>query len=128
MAVSDPGKLIASPLATVATHELMKFLQDYTEREAVELLVVGLPRQMDHTESGSLKQIRFFVQAFKKRFPKIPVEWVDERFTSKMARDALVQGGMKKSERREKGHLDKVSAALILQSYLEGQTISGKRR
>lgn len=128
VAVSDPGQRIASPLKTVPTHELMKFLQDYFEREPVELLVVGYPRQMDHTESESVKQIRFFVQAFKKRFAGIPVEWVDERFTSKLAMDAMVAGGMKKSERRTRGTLDKVSAAIILQTYLEKKTISGNRR
>ncbi len=128
IAVTDPGKVIASPLETVATHELMNFLRDYIEKEAVDLLVVGLPRQMDQSDSDSLKQIHFFVQAFKKRFKEIPVEWVDERFTSKMAMDALIRGGMKKSQRKVKGNLDKVSAAIILQSYLEGKTISGNRR
>lgn len=126
--MTDPGQMIASPLDTVSTHELMNFLQDYFEKEAVDLLVVGLPRQMDHSDSESLKQIRFFVQAFKKRFAKIPVEWMDERFSSKMAMDALVAGGMKKKDRKLKGNLDKVSAAIILQSYLEKKTISGGRR
>jgi putative Holliday junction resolvase len=128
VAVSDLGQRIASPLKTVSTHELMNFLQDYFERETVDLLVVGYPREMDHTESESVKQIRFFVQAFKKRFVGIPVEWVDERFTSKLAMDAMVAGGMKKSERRAKGNLDKVSAAIILQTYLEKKTIQGLRR
>lgn len=128
VAVTDPGQMIASPLDTVSTHELMNFLQDYFEKEVVDLLVVGLPRQMDHSDSESLKQIRFFVQAFKKRFAKIPVEWMDERFSSKMAMDALIAGGMKKKDRKVKGNLDKVSAAIILQSYLEKKTISGGRR
>ncbi len=128
VAVTDPGQMIASPLETVLTHELMHFLQSYFEKEGVDLLVVGYPRQMDHTDSESLKQIRYFVQAFKKRFGEIPVEWMDERFTSKMAMDALVAGGMKKSDRREKGNIDKVSAAIILQTYLEKNTISGSRR
>jgi len=119
IAVTDPGQMIASPLETVSSHELMNFLQVYFKKEAVDLLVVGLPRQMDHSDSESLKQIRYFVQAFKKRFTKIPVEWEDERFSSK---------GMKKQERKVKGNLDKVSAAIILQSYLERKTISGDRR
>jgi putative Holliday junction resolvase len=127
VAVTDPGQMIASPLETVPTHELMHFLHSYFENEGVDLLVVGYPRQMDHTDSESLKQIRYFVQAFKKRFGKIPVEWVDERFTSKMAMDAMVAGGMKKSDRRDKGNIDKVSAAIILQTYLEKKTISGNR-
>ena len=119
LAVTDPGQMIASPMETVPTHELMSYLQAYFEKEKVDLLVVGHPRQMDHSESEAMKQIRFFVGAFKKRFTEVPVEWMDERFTSKMAMDALIAGGMKKSDRRVKGNIDKVSAALILQSFLE---------
>ena len=119
VAVTDPGQMIASPVETVPSHELMNYLQTYFAREQVELLVVGHPRQMDYSESESMKQIRFFVDAFKKRFTEIPVEWMDERFTSKMALDAMIAGGMKKSDRRVKGQVDKVSAALILQSFLE---------
>jgi len=119
LAVTDPGQLIASPLETVHSHELMNFLKTYFEREEVELLVVGHPRQMDHSESESMKQIRFFVAAFKKRFKKIPVEWMDERFTSRLAMDAMIAGGMKKSDRKVKGNVDKVSAAIILQSFME---------
>jgi len=119
LAVTDPGQMIASPMETVPTHELMNYLQAYFEKERVELLVVGLPRKMDHSESESMKQIRFFVEAFKKRFKDIPVEWMDERFTSRLAMDAMIRGGMKKSDRRLKGQVDRVSAALILQSFLE---------
>jgi len=119
LAVTDPGQMIASPLETVPTHELMHYLQAYFEREQVDLVVVGHPRQMDHSESESMKQIRFFVGAFKKRFREIPVEWEDERFTSKMAMDALISGGAKKSDRRVRGNVDRISAALILQSFLE---------
>jgi putative Holliday junction resolvase len=113
--------MIASPLETVASHELMHYLEAYVAREAVETIVVGLPRKMDNSESESMKQIRFFVAAFKKRFPSLQVAWMDERFTSSLAKQALVEGGMKKSARRVKEHVDKVSAALILQSYLEAQ-------
>ena len=119
VAITDPGQMIASPMETVPTHELMHYLQAYFEKEQVALLVVGHPRQMDHSESESMKEIRFFVAAFKKRFREIPVEWMDERFTSKMAMDAMIAGGMKKSDRRVKGNVDRVSAALILQSFLE---------
>jgi putative Holliday junction resolvase len=119
LAVTDPGQMIASPLETVLSHELMNYLKTYFEKEEVELLVVGHPRQMDHSESESMKQIRFFVGAFKKRFKKIPVEWMDERFTSRLAMDAMIAGGMKKSDRQVKGNVDRVSAAIILQSFLE---------
>ena len=119
LAVTDPGQMIASPLETVLTHELMKYLQEYFEKEDVETMVVGHPVKLDGTDSESLKPLRFFVQAFKKRFPVIRVEWMDERFTSKMAMDAMIEGGMKKVDRRKKGNLDKISAAIILQSWME---------
>jgi putative Holliday junction resolvase len=119
IAVTDPGQMIASPLHTVATHELMRYLENYLREEPVEVMVVGYPRKLDNTDSEGVKQIRFFVQAFKKRFQGIPVEWMDERFTSRMASEALRAGGMNKQQRRVKGNVDKVSAALILQSFLE---------
>lgn len=119
VAVTDPEQLIATPLETVPSHELMNYLQNYFGQEQVDLLVVGFPRKMDYSESESMKQIRFFVGAFRKRFKEIPVEYMDERFTSSLAKDALWSGGMKKSERRKKGQVDRVSAALILQSFLE---------
>ena len=119
VAVTDPGKMIASPLETVATHELMHFLEAYFAKEEVEAFVVGHPVKLDQTDSESMRPLRFFVQAFRKRFPEVRVSWMDERFTSKMAMDALVAGGMKKSDRRVKGNVDKVSAALILQTWME---------
>ena len=119
VAVTDPGQIIASPMETVPTHELMLFLESYFKSEVVDTMVVGYPRKMDNTESESMKQIRFFVEAFKRRFKGIRVEWMDERFSSKLAMDAMVTGGMKKSDRRVKGNIDKVSAAIILQSFLE---------
>ena len=121
VAVTDPGQMIASPKETVPTHELMNYLQAYFNQEQVDMLLVGHPRQMDYSESESMKQIRFFVEAFKKRFKEIQVKWIDERFTSRMARDAMIAGGMRKSKRKEKGTVDKVSAAIILQTYLEGR-------
>jgi len=119
VAVTDPEQMIAAPLETVPTHELMNFLQAYFEQEQVDLLVVGHPRKMDYSESDSMKQIRFFVGAFKKRFKEIPVEYMDERFTSSLAKEAMLRSGMKKTQRQEKGIVDRVSAALILQSFLE---------
>jgi putative Holliday junction resolvase len=118
LAVTDPGQMIASPMETVSSHELMNYLQTYFEKEQVDLVVMGQALQMDHSPSESMKQIRFFVGAFKKRFPEIPVEWMDERFTSKLAMDAMVTGGMKRGDRKVKGNVDRVSAALILQSFL----------
>jgi putative Holliday junction resolvase len=119
LAVTDPGQMIASPLETVLTHELMVYLQKYFEKEEVETMVVGHPVKQDGTDSESMKPLRFFVQAFKKRFPEIRVEWMDERFTSKLAMEAMIEGGMKKADRRKKGNLDKISASIILQSWME---------
>ena len=119
VAVTDPEQMIATPLETVLTHELMLFLDSYFKSEKVDILVVGHPKKMDNSESESMKQIRFFVNAFQKRFIEIKVEWMDERFTSKLAMEALISGGMKKSDRQKKGNVDRVSAAIILQSFLQ---------
>jgi len=121
IAVTDPLKIIANALDTVPTHELMNYLSGYIAVEPVEKLIVGLPLKMDHTDSGSMKYVKQFVHAFNKRYPEIPVEWIDERFTSKLAVKAMISGGMKKSERRKKENLDKISAVILLQSYLEQQ-------
>ncbi len=125
IAVTDPGQMIASPMETVATHELMLYLEDYFKKEEVKTIVVGHPTQSDGADSESMRPLRFFVQAFKKRFPGVRVEWMDERFTSKMAMDAMIAGGMKKSQRRVKGNIDKISASLILQSWMERQNNPG---
>lgn len=125
IAVTDPGQIIASPLDTVVTHELMHFLESYFKSEMVEMVVVGYPRKMDNSESDSMKYIRYFVAAFRKRFPEIPVKWMDERFTSKMAMDSMIEGGIKRSDRLVKATVDKISASLILQTYLESKHSKG---
>lgn len=119
IAVSDPAKVISSPLEMVASHELMLFLEGYFSSEGVELLVVGKPLKNDGSPSDSFILVERFVAAFKKRFPQIPVEWEDERYTSVMAQQAMIDGGMKKSDRRKKGNLDKISASIILRAYLD---------
>jgi putative Holliday junction resolvase len=119
IAVTDPGQIIASPLDTVASHELMHFLEAYFLSEEVEGMVVGLPLQANGSDSESMRPLRFFIQAFQKRFPHMEVHWVDERYTSSLAMDAMISGGMKKSKRRSKGEVDKVSASLILQTWME---------
>lgn len=119
IAVSDPGRIIASPLDTVATHELMHFLTSYLSREEVDILVVGKPLQADGSDSESMKPLRFFIQAFRKRFPEMKVEWMDERFTSSLALDAMVRGGMKRKDRQDKARVDMISASLILQTWME---------
>lgn len=122
LAVTDPLKIIGSALTTVATHELFSFLKDYLAKEQVEKLVVGLPRQMNNSPSESMPDIQKFVSQFKKLYPDIPVQMVDERFTSKMAVQTMVMGGVKKKDRQNKALIDTVSAAIILQSYLESES------
>lgn len=121
LAVTDSLKLIAGGLATVPSHELLKYLEDYTKKEAVECIVVGLPKQMNNEPSESMKYIEPFVRQLLKKFPEIPVEYVDERFTSVLAHQAMREGGLKKKDRQNKALVDEISAVIILQSYLESK-------
>ena len=123
IAVTDPSQMIASGLTAVKTHELLDFLKDYFLKEEVESLVIGYPRKMNNTASESFKYIKEFETAFIRRFPDIFVIWVDERFTSSLAMDAMIRGGMKKKDRQVKENTDKISAAIILQSYLENKNL-----
>ncbi|MFV0540011.1 MAG: Holliday junction resolvase RuvX [Aestuariibaculum sp.] len=118
IAVTDEMQIIASGLTTVDTTGLMTFLKTYILKENVELFVVGEPKQMDNSVSESEKLIQPFLQKLQKQFPDIPIERVDERFTSKMAFQAMIDGGLKKKQRRNKALIDEISATLILQSYL----------
>lgn len=119
IAVTDPGQIIASPLTTVGAAEIISFLKNYFMQQEVDFIVVGLPRQMNNTPSESVQYIEPFIRQFKKTFPQMEIVRVDERFTSKMARQAILESGKKKSERQNKALVDAVSAAIILQSYLE---------
>ncbi len=118
IAVTDELQIIASGLTTVATSELISFLKEYTSKEKVSLFLVGLPKQMNNTASESEILIQPFLQKLIKAFPNIPLERVDERFTSKMAFQSMIDGGLKKKDRRNKGLIDEISATIILQSYL----------
>jgi putative Holliday junction resolvase len=119
IAVTDPLKMIASPLTTVPSHELMHFLDGYFLGEEVECVVLGKPLREDNTPSASFLLTERFAGAFRKRFPSVRMVWMDERYTSKMAVRSMVEGGIPKARRRQKENIDKVSAALILRSYLE---------
>jgi putative Holliday junction resolvase len=121
LAVTDPLQIIATPLETVATHELMDFLKNYTQQEEVEAFVVGLPKQTDNTASEIAPHVNGFVRRLQVQFPETPIHRVDERFTSLMAQQTLIAGGMKKKDRQNKAMLDKVSAAIILQSFMESR-------
>jgi putative holliday junction resolvase len=119
LAVTDTLQMIANGLTTVATADLVSFIQDYVKKEPVERFVVGLPKQMNNEPSESMKQIEPFVAKLKRELPEIPVEYLDERFTSVLAHKAMLEGGMKKMKRRDKAIVDEISAVIILQSYLE---------
>ena len=120
LAVTDPLQIIANGLTTVPTAELERFLLDYVKKEEVERIVIGLPKQMNGEMSESWRYIEPFINRLKKVLPAIPVELVDERFTSVLAHQAILQSGVGKQRRREdKGMVDEISATIILQSYLE---------
>lgn len=118
LAITDELQLIASGLTTVDTKNLMAFLIEYTSKENVELFIVGKPLQMNHTDSESEKYILKFLTSLKNQFTNIPVIRIDERFTSKMAFQTMIDSGLKKKQRKNKGLVDQISATIILQSYL----------
>lgn len=119
MAVTDPLQIIATGLGTVHPKDAVAYLKKYLRAEQVELFIVGEPLQMDGTPSQSAQHVKGFISTLKKNFPHIPVETLDERFTSKMASAVIAQSGLKKSERQDKKRVDVISATIILQSYLE---------
>jgi putative holliday junction resolvase len=119
LAVTDPLRIIATALETVPTHELLKFLKAYLLKETVDEFVIGMPRTLKNEDSETAPLVRKFIEELKSNFPGKPVHEVDERFTSRMAQRAMIDGGMKKKDRQEKGNVDKISATIILQSYLE---------
>lgn len=119
LAISDPNRIIANGLDTILTAGIWEFLDDYLRREDVSIIVVGYPRQMNNKVSEAIQYIDPFLKKLRSRFPEKNVEIFDERFTSKMAMAAMIEGGVKKMARRNKALVDKVSAVIILQSYLE---------
>ena len=127
MAVTDPLQIIASGLATVSTSALFEFLNKYLQQEAVERIVVGEPYQTNGHPSENLQRVRQFAQKWQKEHPDIPIEFYDERFTSVMAHQAMIDGGLKKKERQNKALVDEISATIILQGYMESQRKKGER-
>lgn len=118
IAVTDELQIIASGLTTVKTPELLDFLKDYFAKEKVETMVVGEPTQKDGSPSQSEEAIQEFLKEFKEKFPQMPVERADERYTSKMAMESMINSGIKKKKRRSKELIDEISATIILQNYL----------
>jgi len=121
IAITDELQIIASGLTTVETKLLISFLKDYISRENVELFIIGKPKQMNNNDSESEALILPFIKKLQKEIPQIPLKRVDERFTSKMAFQTMIDGGLKKKQRQDKGLIDEISATIILQSYLYSQ-------
>lgn len=119
VAVSDPLGIFASPLETVPSAKIIEYLQKYAQSETIERFVVGYPLNLNGAPAQAAADVDVFLKRLKKSFPDIPVVLEDERFTSVLAHRAMIDGGMKKSDRRDKNSVDKISAAIILQSFLD---------
>lgn len=121
LAVTDPLQMIANGLTTVPSGEVVHYLVNYVAKEVVDLFVVGFPKQMNNEPSENMKYVEAFVAHLKRAIPSIPIQYYDERFTSVMAHQAMLSGGLKKKKRQEKGLVDEISAVIILQAYLESK-------
>lgn len=127
LAVTDTLQIVANGLATVATAATVDYITAYIAREPVDLIVVGQPKRLDNTPSESQKWLEPFLARLRKTLPGIPVELYDERFTSTLAHRAMIDGGMKKSDRRDKAVVDTIAATIILNDYLESRALTGGR-
>ena len=119
LAVTDPLQIIATGLATIESKELIPYLKKYFSTEAVELIIIGLPKNWDESDTHGTPLVEAAIKKLTKEFPSIPLKTVDERYTSKMAKDAMLQMGMKKKDRQVKGNVDIIAATIILQEYLQ---------
>ena len=118
IAVTDPLQIIATGLTTVDSHGLISFLKKYFQQESVELIVIGEPKNLDDSDTHATPLVKQIIQKLEKEFPLIPIKKVDERFTSKMARQAMLDMGMKKKDRRNKRTVDEIAATIMLQEYM----------
>jgi len=118
LAVTDPLQIIATGLTTVETPKLVKFLKEYLAKEAVELVIIGMPVNWDDTDTHATPLVKKFISVFQREFPHIPIKEVDERFTSKMATQAMLDMGLKKKQRQNKAMVDEIAATIMLQEYL----------
>lgn len=119
LAVTDPLKIIATGLTTVETPKLMAFLKDYIAKEGVEEVIIGMPTNLDDSATHATPLVKSFIGNFKKAFPSLPIREVDERFTSKMATQAMLDMGLKKKQRQNKALVDEIAATIMLQEYLQ---------
>ena len=122
IAVTDPLQIIANGLATVSTSELFDYLKDYLSHEQVERIIIGRPLQTNGQPSENLQRVEQFVNRWKKEMPDVPVEYVDERFTSVLAHQAMIDGGLRKKARQDKALVDKIRATIILEDYLRSKS------
>lgn len=118
IAVTDPLQIIATGLTTIETKNFIPFLKDYFSKEQVEKILIGMPTNWDDSDTHATPLVKNAIAQLKKNFPHIPVETVDERYTSKMAKDAMLEMGLKKSQRRDKKLVDEIAATIMLQEYL----------
>ena len=118
LAVTDPFQIIATSLATIDTKELIPYLKKYFQEEPVELILIGEPLNLDDTDTHATPLVRAAIIKLQKEFPSIPIQKVDERYTSKLASRAMIEMGMKKKDRRVKGNIDMIAATMMLQEYL----------
>ncbi|MBN8789732.1 MAG: Holliday junction resolvase RuvX [Terrimonas sp.] len=119
IAVTDPLQIIASGLTTVESPQLINFLAGYFQKEEVEKIIIGEPKNLDDSDTHATPLVRKTIERIKKNFPAIPVETVDERYTSSMAKQAMIDMGMKKKQRRDKGTVDEIAATIMLQEYMQ---------
>ena len=122
IAVTDPLQIIATGLTTVESRQLIPFLKDYFAREAVELIIIGEPKNWDDSDTHATPLVEKCIKDLQKNFPAMPIRKVDERFTSKMAKDSMLEMGLKKKQRRNKALVDEIAAAIMLQEYLNRST------
>jgi putative Holliday junction resolvase len=118
LAVTDPLKIIATPLKTIESKELIPFLKQYFAKEEVELILIGMPLNLDNSPTHGTPLVLSMIKQLEKNFPTIPVKTVDERYSSKLASKAMVEMGMKKKDRQVKGNIDQIAAAMLLQEYM----------
>lgn len=119
LAVTDPFKMIATGLTTVESRELIAYLKKYLAQEAVELIIIGEPKNLDDSDTHATPLVAACIAELNKHFPQVPVKKVDERYTSKLAVQSMVQSGMKKKDRRNKALVDEIAATIMLQEYLQ---------
>ena len=121
IAVTDPLQIIATGLTTVDSRELISFLKNYFRQEEVELIVIGEPKNLDDSDTHATPLVKEIIKKLEKEFPKVPIEKVDERFTSKLAKQAMLDMGMKKKDRRNKRTVDEIAATIMLQEFMAGR-------